>query len=82
MCVSVYVFVYVHVYVDVLYSPNSANWRGSSFEEKKVWLTYPQLFAPVSNGKHYENQWKTSRFKTVNVKSMKYKQNESYHIKN
>ena len=36
-------------------SPNSANWRGSSLEEKKVWLRYTQLFAPVAYAKRYKN---------------------------
>ena len=35
--------------------PHSANWMGSSLEEKKVWLRCPRLFAPVTYAKRYEN---------------------------
>ena len=52
----------------VIYSPNSANWRGSSLEEKKVGLTCPQLFAPVPCGKRYENRWKMIRWKKQRCK--------------
>ena len=64
-----------------LNSPNSANWRGSSLEEKKVWLTCPQLFAPVPYGKCYE----TNDFGVVPrqtyVKPMEKQDNDSCHSK-
>ena len=60
-------------------SQNSANWRGSSLEEKRVWLTCPQLFAPIACAKRYENKWKIIRLKKTYVKHMKYQQNESCH---
>ena len=53
-----------------IFSPNSANWRGSSLEERTVWLTGPQLFAPVAYAKRYENNEKWIAWNKTYVKPM------------